>query len=230
MELSTTPIRIILLDEQLLFRAGLRLLLEGQADFKVVGETGNTADVMDLVIRQKPDIILFETNLTGKASIEMIPILIKRTESAKVLLLTGSCDPQLHLLAIQEGAVGIIQKNQPPELLFKAIRKVHQGEVWIERAMIANLLNRFTNPRHRNKQDLETEKFNLLSRREREVLSLIGEGYKNRDIAGRLSISETTVSHHLTSIFTKLGVSDRLELVIYSYRLGVVKPPAFTST
>jgi DNA-binding NarL/FixJ family response regulator len=225
MDQPSDTIRIVIIDDQVLFRAGLCLLLESQPGFRIVGETGNIAEVIELVTSRKPDVVLLETNLSGGTAVEIIPSLIEKIESAKVILVTGNCDPQIHMIAFQMGAVGIIQKNQPPDLLYKAIRKVHRGEVWIERAMMANLLSKMTNHRNRIKANQDEDKINLLTQREREVLSWVGKGFKNRDIAHQLSISETTVSHHLTSIFNKLGVSDRLEMVIFSYRFGLAKPP-----
>lgn len=225
MEANKNPIRIILIDDQALFRAGLQLLLESQPGFEVIGNTGNADEAFDLVTRLRPDIILFESNLAGGASLEIIPSLLEKVNPLKVILVTSSCDPQTYLVAIQMGVVGIIQKNQSPNILFKAIEKVHRGEVWIERSLMADLLYQMKNTNGRGKQNEEVQKIHQLTQREREVLSLIGKGLKNRDIATQLSISETTVSHHLTSIFNKLGVSDRLELAIYSYRFGLEKPP-----
>jgi two-component system, NarL family, nitrate/nitrite response regulator NarL len=225
MKQSNDRIRIILIDDQILYRAGLRLLLECNPDFEVVAEVGTADELVERLPQLKPDIVLFATCIFGSSSLDVITQLIEKSESAKVILVTGNPDYSEHLTAIEMGAVGIIQKDQPPDLLFKAIKKVHRGEVWIERTMMASFLNRVTNPRSRKEQDHEADKIRLLSPREKEVLSLIGNGYKNKDIASELSISETTVTHHLTSIFTKLGVSDRLELLVYSYKVGLVKTP-----
>ncbi len=218
-------IRVVILDEHTLFRAGLRLLVESQPDICVVGEAGDFQEAVKVITQHKPDIILVEMNLPGKSTNEMIPELIEISGHAKIILVTAVCDTQAHMGAVQSGVVGVILKSQPADVLLKAIRKVHTGEVWIDRSMMANLLHKISKNKNNKDHDPESKKIEQLSQREREVLSLIGKGLKNRDIAAELNISETTVSHHLTSIFNKLGVSDRLELVIYAYRYGLAQPP-----
>ena len=135
-------------------------------------------------------------------------------------------DFQIRAQAIQKGVVGIVSKTQPPQVLLKAIKKVHEGEVWLERSMMAQLLSSMTVARRPPVLDPEAENINQLSDRERQVIYLIGQGQKNKQIAAQLCIGETTVRHHLTSIFSKLGVSDRLELLVYAHRCGLVKPQA----
>jgi DNA-binding NarL/FixJ family response regulator len=136
-----------------------------------------------------------------------------------IILLTESQDSDFQQRAIKLGARGRVAKNQTPEILFKAIQKVHAGEVWFERVIMATVLGEMS-------RQNEAARIETLSKREREVVVLIGEGLKNKQIADRLFISETTVQHHLSSIFGKLGVADRLELVIYAYRQGLVKLPS----
>jgi DNA-binding NarL/FixJ family response regulator len=113
--------------------------------------------------------------------------------------------------------MGIVSKTQSPEVLIKAVRKVHLGEVWIEHSLIANLVNGSFHAQAAPPADPDAEQIRLISEREREVIHLIGRGLKNKQIASQLSIGETTVRHHLTSIYSKLGVSDRLELLIFSH-------------
>ena len=118
----------------------------------------------------------------------------------------------------------MISKNQSPEVLIKAIDKVNAGEVWLERSLIATVLSRLSRGQGTPRTDKETDNLNHLSEREKEVVRLIGQGLKNRKISQELCISETTVRHHLTSIYSKLGVSDRLELLVYAHRNGLVTP------
>jgi DNA-binding NarL/FixJ family response regulator len=218
-------IQVILLDEHTLFRTGLRLILERQPDIQVVGEAGSLPEALSVITKERADIVLLETNLIGKPGVEIISDLLFACGPAKIILLTSMCDTQNHISAVQAGVVGVILKNQTEDMLLKAIRKVHHGEVWIDRAMMANLVHKISQTNNHKNADPEAKRIEQLSQREREVLSLIGKGLKNRDIAAELNISETTVSHHLTSIFNKLGVSDRLELVIYAYRYGLAQPP-----
>lgn len=124
--------------------------------------------------------------------------------------------------AVEDGVMGVVFKTQPPETLIKSIQKVHAGEVWLERSMIANVLNR----RSRNQTPIDPEKDSIaqLSEREKQIIQLIGLGYKNMKISSQLCISETTVRHHLTSIYSKLGVTDRLELLVFAHRNDLVNP------
>jgi DNA-binding NarL/FixJ family response regulator len=121
--------------------------------------------------------------------------------------------------------MGLVLKEKPGDVLLKAIERVHAGEIWIDRTVIASVITEMTRHSNGEEQDSEEYKINSLTAREREVVTLVGEGLKNRDIAARLFISETTVRHHLTSIFDKLGVSDRFELAIYAYRHGLARVP-----
>jgi DNA-binding NarL/FixJ family response regulator len=219
---SNNPIRIVLLDAHTLFRAGLRYMLELQPGMVVVGETGNINDGIELIIHQNPDVILLELNIEGQPEIDIIPSLIKVSEGARLILVTGMNDPKIQQKAVEDGVVGVIFKTQPPDTLIKAIEKVHAGEVWLERSMIANVLVRLSRSQPIAKVDQETASINSLSEREKEVVKLIGRGYKNKRISTELCISETTVRHHLTSIYDKLGVSDRLELLVYAHRYGLV--------
>ncbi len=119
--------------------------------------------------------------------------------------------------------MGVVFKTQSPETLIKAIDKVNAGEVWLERSMIANVLSRLSRNNKPIRINSETDNINELSEREKQIVRLIGQGFKNKKISTELCISETTVRHHLTSIYSKLGVSDRLELLVYAHRYGLVK-------
>ena len=118
--------------------------------------------------------------------------------------------------------MGIVLKEHAAEQLLKAIKKVHEGEVWIERSMVGSMIQELSRPAM---VDPEVVKIESLTEREREVIALVGEGLKNKQVGERLFISETTVTHHLSSVFSKLEVSDRLELIIYAFRHGLAKMP-----
>ncbi len=124
------------------------------------------------------------------------------------------------------GAMGLVFKEKAAEVVIRAIERVHAGEVWFDRTLIGNVLTELSRASATKKLDPEATKITKLTEREREIAALIGEGLKNKQIANRLFISETTVRHHLTSVFDKLGVTDRLELIIYAYRHGLAKPPS----
>jgi two-component system nitrate/nitrite response regulator NarL len=210
---SVDIIRIVLLDKFILERCGLRLLIEAHPRLKIVGESGDGIEGLEIATRQKPDIVLLNSNLLVNRVDNIVPALIQS---------------QLYIQAIHEGVLGVILKTQTPEVLYKAIEKVHAGEVWIERSMIANVLTSLSDTNKVRSAYPEAERISQLSNREHEVIRLIALGLKNQRIASELSISETTVRHHLTSIFSKLGVSDRLELLVYAHRNGlaqVAEPP-----
>jgi len=223
--LAKNPVRIAIFDNHALVRAGLRLLLENQPGMAVVGEAGSLTEALEVISNLKPDIILVDVNLPSESITDIIPCLIKAYEKARVILVTGSNNSQIHQQAVEDGVMGVVYKNQPPGTLFKAIEKVYAGEVWLERSMIANVLSRLSRNHQPSRISSEAESITQLSEREKQIIRLIGEGFKNKRISTQLCISETTVRHHLTSIYGKLGVSDRLELLVFAHRYGLVKPP-----
>jgi two-component system nitrate/nitrite response regulator NarL len=219
------PIRILLVDTHALVRAGLRLVIGCHPEFHVVGEVGDPSDALELARQEQPEIILFELDQDQGMSLEFIPQLLDVAQKARLLLVTGERDVQVHQRAAQLGAMGVVLKDQQTDVLIKAIVKVNAGEAWFDRSVVANVLTKFSRAHNLENTDPEVEKIATLSPREREIISLIGEGLKNQQIAERLFLSETTVRHHLTSIFSKLGVSDRLELIIYAYQRGLAQLP-----
>jgi DNA-binding NarL/FixJ family response regulator len=138
-----------------------------------------------------------------------------------VLVLTGEHGPDFHSSLLRAGAAGVVRKDDPPEILLKAIQKVHQGEIWLDRATVSRVLDQTLRPHHRT-TEAGTEPWKCLTEREREIVSLVGEALNNKQIARRLLISHATVRHHLTSIFGKLGLSNRLELLRYALHHGLV--------
>jgi two-component system nitrate/nitrite response regulator NarL len=220
--LTKTPIRIVILDSHTLFRAGVRRIIESHPGMEVVGEAGSLGESLEIITNSKPDIILVELNLTGQPELDILSSLVAASEGIRLILVTGTSDPKVQQKAVEDGVVGVVYKTQPPEILIKAIEKVYAGEVWLERSLIANVLSRLSRNQATSKVDPETESITRLSEREKEVVRLIGQGLKNKKISTELCISETTVRHHLTSIYSKLGVSDRLELLVYAHRYGLV--------
>jgi len=215
------PIRIVIIDSHTLVRTGLRLIIERQPGMKVVGEAGGAKEGLEIVLGQKPDIIVLKLDPSRSIGLEIIRKLSKASSCSRVILLAQPDETQVFINAVQEGVLGIVLKTQTPEIFIKAVQKVHAGEVWIERSMIANLLSGLTNAQRLIAQDPFAELIAQLSSRERQVIKQIGQGLKNYQIAKQLSLSETTVRHHLTSIYGKLGVSDRLELLVFAHRYGL---------
>jgi two-component system nitrate/nitrite response regulator NarL len=220
---SEKEIRILIVDDHQLVRTGIRMLIESQPGMKVVGEAGNCSEALALAASTKPNLILLDVDLGSENGLDFLPELHQTATDARVLILTGVKDVEAHRRGASLGAAGLVLKEQAAEVLLKAIKKVHQGEVWFDRSMMGNLLNEMA--QSGKKVNPEDAKISNLTLRELEVIALIAEGLKNKQIAERLFISETTVTHHLSSIFSKLGVSDRLELVIYAFAQGVARMP-----
>src|SRR5215475_15564985 len=219
-------VRVLIVDDHGIMRAGLRMLLESQPGMAVVGEASTCADALALATSTQPDVIVLDLDLGGENAIESIPMLLRTAPETRILVLTGVRDPEIHRQAIRHGAVGLVFKEKAVETLLEAITKVRAGEVWLEPTMIARVLGDLTRPQLSPSTSSEATKIARLTEREREVITLVGEGLRNRHIAERLYISEATVRHHLTAIFAKLDVSDRFELAIYAYQHSLAKPPA----
>lgn len=248
------PIRIMLIDDQVIVREGLRLLLESQTGLHVVGDAATCKESIALAQVEQPDVILLDLDLGDSHGLSCLTDLLAVAPKTKVLILTGVYDLDVHHAAINNGAMGIVRKLEAGDVLVKAIRKVSAGEVWLDGVLMARVLSDLWNtrtpaaeavaaanhisdkerqvaemwrPKNQSpaQDDYEAVKIARLTEREREVVTLIGEGLRNQQIADRLCISVITVRHHLSSIFSKLEVGDRFELAIYSYRHGLAKPP-----
>lgn len=220
-------IRILLIDDHELFLAGLRSILCSEPELVIVGEAHNASEAL-IAARLQPDVVLLDLDLGCENALDFLPELLETVEGGRVLAVTGLADPDVHVQAICGGARGVVHKMEAPQLLLKAIRKIHAGEVWMDSAMVATAMSQMQ-ARQRRKADPAAEQIATLTSRELDVITLIGEGRRNRDIGERLFISEKTVRHYLTSIFSKLGVKDRLELMIYAYQHGLAKVPATKS-
>jgi two-component system nitrate/nitrite response regulator NarL len=220
--IDTKAIRILIIDDHAVIRAALRMLLESQPGVVVVGEGAGSEEALAAAAREQPDIILLDLDLGDVNGLDLLPQLHTVAPGSHVVVLTGVRDVEMHRRAVRLGAVGLVLKEKAADVLLKAIAKVYAGEVWLDRLLIANVLSEITRPASQS-LDPEDIKIKTLTVREREIIKLIGQGFKNQAIADRLCISEATVRHHLTSIFGKLGVGDRLELAIYAYRHGLAR-------
>jgi len=219
-----SSIRILLVDDHRVMRLGLRLLIENQPGLTVVGEASGRTDALEVAEREQPDIILLDLTLPGTDGIDLIPELLALAEKARILILTGVVEPEAHTRAMRLGAMGVVLKEKAPEVLIKAIEKVNEGEIWLDRAMVANVFSERLRAREAQRHDPEAAKVATLTGRERQVVALVGEGLRNKQVADRLFISEGTVRNHLTTVFGKLEVSDRFELLMFAYKHGIAKP------
>lgn len=224
MEPAPDKIRILIIDDQLVVREGLRLLIENHPGIKISAMVSTMVEALDIIGRQPFDLIILNLELGGSTALPVIPKLRETAGKARVLALTGVRDTEVHKKAVQHGAMGVVLKEEAAELLIKAIEKVYLGEVWLDRLSLGSLLWQLTSQTN-DSVDPERRKIATLTEREREVITLIAQGLKNKQIAERLFISQTTVTHHLSSIYAKLGVTDRLELVVYAFANKLAKLP-----
>ncbi len=224
-EANMKPISVLLVDDHLVVRAGLRMIIQSQQGMAIAGEAGNREEALTIANSAQPDIILLDLDLGEDNGMEIISDLLAVPSSPKVIILTGSRDPEAHREAVLLGAMGLVPKVKAAEVLIKAIERVHSGDAWLDPSTMAGVLNQVSRSKKSKKADPEAEKITTLTKREREVVGLVGEGLKNKEIAERLFISDITVRHHLTSIFGKLDLSDRVELMIYAYRHDLASPP-----
>lgn len=219
--MASQVIGILLVSDRLLTRSALGHLLTSLG-FAVVGEAATHDEALSLARASRPDVTLLDLDSALDAS-AFIENARSAAGAARVIVLSDRTRAAEHSQLVELGAVGLVLKNDPPEILAKAISKVHAGELWLDRASTARLVNQMS--RRRQLEDVEGAKIEALTRREHEIIALIGEGLKNAEIAQRLFISEATVRNHLTSIFDKLDLSDRFELAVYAFRHGLVQPP-----
>ena len=220
--MNQRPITIMIIDDHVVIRSGLRMLIEHDQRMEVVAQAGNRAEALERAASSRPDVIILDLVLGEEDGLSFLPELCQASPNSRVLVLTGVQNADAHRRAIRRGALGIVLKEHAAEQLLKAIMKVYEGEVWIERSMMGSMIQELNKP---TQVDPEVTKIKSLTDREREVIALIGEGLKNKQVGERLFISETTVTHHLSSVFDKLDVSDRLELIIYAFRHGLAKIP-----
>ena len=222
--MDRSGIRILIVDDHEIFLAGLRLLLKNEPDLNVIGEARNKAEAFQAV-RNLPDVILLDLDLGAEMATDFLPDLVKAGEPARVLVVTGVPDAELHFHAVCLGSIGVVNNLEAPRLLLKAIRNVHEGEVWMNRALVTRAMTHLQ-MQGLTKADPNRTRISNLTARELEIITLVGEGRRNKAIAERLFISDKTVRHYMTSIFTKLEVGDRLELMIYAYQHGLARLPS----
>lgn len=214
-------IRLLLVSRHALTRGALAHLLQARPGLEVVGEAGTRLHALTQAAQHAPDIILLEPHPETDVWLDAIDALATASgPHARVLVLTSLTDPDIPRQALRQGAKGLLDLEQPPETLVKAIHTVHGGDVWVERRLMAELLTAVSNGSGSDRARIET-----LTPRERDVVRLVSEGLKNKQIAERLSVADVTVRHHLTSIYSKVGVGNRQKLMLYAFEHGIVRPP-----
>lgn len=212
------PIRIVLGEDHSLVREGTRHILERCPDLAVVGEAADGRQTLELVEQLRPDVAILDIRMPKLTGIEVVHAMRERAPGTRALVLTAYDDDEYVLALMEAGASGYLLKTARASELVDAVRTVHSGEPVLHPAIAAKVARLW----RRRQPPLPREASALLSPREREVLELAAKGLRNRAIADRLSISVRTVEGHLNSILTKLGVSTRIEAVLYAVSHGWV--------
>lgn len=195
------------------------MILENDAGIEVVGEAGEMNEALEIIARELPDIILLDLLIGTGDSIDAIRSIVELDPAGHILVLTGSEDEELHRRALLNGAHGMLKKSQVGAVLLTAIKKVHQGEAWVDRILTAELL-RETRSRDREKDSID-QKIASLTAREQQIVRHIAAGLSNKAIGERMNISEKTIRNRLTVIFEKLDLTSRLELAIFASQNGL---------
>lgn len=223
---SHAKIRVMIADDHPIVRDGLKKLLNLEDDIEVVAVASDGREVLDQVAQFQPDIILLDLRMPNLDGITTLQTLQQRDCPSKVIILTASEDKNEFVQAMKHGARGIVLKQTASELIVKSIRKVHAGEIWLDSQTTAAVMRQFASPASESYpvQGGRVRERSPLSAREREIVALVAQGYKNKEMAEKMFISEQTVKNHLHNIFDKLGVSDRLELALYAIHKGLHLP------
>ncbi len=220
-EADNSKIRIVVADDHPIFRDGLCRLLALEPDFEVVALAQDGRQVLELLQQYEPDILLLDLKMPGLDGLATLQKLQSSRHKTRVIVLTASDDKNEFVQAMKLGTSGIVLKQSATDLLIKSIRKVNAGEIWLDSHTTAAVMRQFATGADEvlsgtpSSSSRERER-SLLSQREREIVALVAQGFKNKEMAEKMFISEQTVKNHLHNIFDKLGVSDRLELALYA--------------
>lgn len=223
MESEDNRIRVVIADDHPIVREGLRKLLSLEDDINVVGEAADGRELVERMDEFKPDVILLDLRMPNLDGLGALQTLQHAGQKARVIILTASEDKNEFVQAMKLGCSGIVLKQTAPDLIVKSIRKVHAGEIWLDSHTTAAVMRQFASPLEMTGTNATSKvrERSPLSAREREIVALVAQGYKNKEMAEKMFISEQTVKNHLHNIFDKLGVSDRLELALYAIHKGL---------
>jgi len=213
-------IRVVIADDHGLFREMLRLAMRREGSVKIVGEAANGRQTIDVISDLKPDIVLLDSIMPEMGGIEVLPAIREKNLKTKALMLTANKNEAVIFKALKGGAKGYLSKDVSISDLVKAIQAVHNGELWVEQKLMARFFDKeaVANPKQESRAGRPK---NVLTTREKEILSILTTGCTNKEIAQALFISEKTVKSHLNSIFKKLDVTRRLQAILHAINRGL---------
>ena len=220
MTLPSRTLRVVIVDDHTLFREGLKTLLQMEDDIEVVADAESAEDVVELVWQTRPDVLLLDIRMPQGNGLDAVPAVLRISAGTQVLVLTACDEKEEHVRAFKLGAKGVILKDSARQTLMQAIRTVCRGEMWMDPRMSGVLVEELA----RMGADGDTPSIRSesgLTERELEIVRLVASGNKNKEVGALLAISERTVKTHLTNVFQKLGVRDRVGLVMYALRHGL---------
>jgi DNA-binding NarL/FixJ family response regulator len=215
-------IRLLLVDDQALFREGLATLLGQHAELEIVGVAADGAEGLAQATRVRPDIVLMDLRMPGMGGVEATRRLLVAQPTVRVLVLTTFDEDEEVFAAIRAGAAGYLLKASPSEKLVDAIRTVARGESVLEPSVTAKLMNEFARITTREERRATQPLAEPLSGRELAVLQALADGMSNKEIAARLGIAEGTVKNHMTNVLGKLGALDRTQAALRARELGLI--------
>jgi len=209
-------IRVMLVDDQALFRAGIRMLVGSQPDMDVVAEAGNGQEALAVVAASRPDVVLMDIRMPVMDGLTATAEILTHADAPRIVMLTTFDLDEAAARAIQQGASGFLLKDADPEFLLAAIRTVHSGSSVIAASATRELFAHFT-----EQTKPVPASFSSLTEREQEIFALAARGLSNAEIAGREYLSEATVKTHISRILTKLSLRDRVQLVVFAFEHGL---------
>jgi DNA-binding NarL/FixJ family response regulator len=216
-------ISVLLVDDEALVRAGLRMILETAEDLTVVGDAEDGRAAIEAVRRHRPDVVLMDIRMPGLDGLAATAALRAREHPPAVVVLTTFDSDDAVFRALEAGATGFLLKDTPPTELLRAVRLAAAGDSMLSPGVTRRLIERFTAEDRSRRRRAAIGRLEVLTDREREVLVQIGLGHANADIAARLHLSEATVKSHITHLFEKLAVTNRVQLAIAAFRAGLVE-------
>jgi two-component system, NarL family, nitrate/nitrite response regulator NarL len=216
-ETATQRVRIVLADDHQMFRDAVRRLLDSEPDLVVVGEAGDGEEAVALTLQYEPDILLLDVAMPHANGMQVLKQIAAASKATRIIMVTGAVEENELRQALRLGARGFVLKESGAVQLLESIRVVHGGEYFVGRECMADLVSavRTRGVVIEGKTPPLKADFGLTTR-ERQIVSAVVDAYQNKEIAQKFAISEKTVKHHLTNIFNKVGVSNRLELALFA--------------